>query len=399
MTRPTRITAVLAVAAASLSAAVTLTVSAPAATAAGARPVQHVSCTAPKSPARARCLSSWRPAAHPHHARGLAVQPEEGLGPEDIAAAYRLPAGGAAGTIAIVDAYDNPNVERDLAYYRSAFGLPACTAADGCFTKTDQRGGKKYPDSDPGWGVEIALDVQAASAACPQCRILLVEADDASFENLGAAVRTAVRLKADVVSNSYGAEEYRRSKAMGEKYYYHPHTPMVVSSGDWGFTAASFPAVLNYVWAVGGTTLTRSVTGAWQEKAWQWAGSGCSAWIPKPSYQKDTNCSMRTTSDVAAVADPATGLAVFDTYGLGESNGWIVVGGTSLSAPLIAGLIARAGNGDEAWKPSYAYSHASGLKDVVGGGNGACEGTYLCTGVKGYDGPTGLGSPQGLSAF
>lgn len=399
MTPRRSLTALLAVVAASLTAAVTLTAAAPAATAGAAKPVQHASCSTHPGATSFRCLSSWRSAAQPHHVRNLAMEPEEGLGPEDIAAAYRLPAGGTAGTVAIVDAYDNPNAERDLAYYRSAFGLPACTTANGCFTKVDQRGGKKYPEGDPGWGVEIALDVQAASAACPQCRILLVEADDASFESIGAAVRTAVRLDADVVSNSYGADEWGRSKAFGEKYYYHPHTPMVASSGDFGFTAASFPATLNYVWAVGGTTLTRSSAGAWQEKAWEWAGSGCSAWIPKPSYQKDTGCSMRTTSDVSAVADPETGFAVYDTYGLDEDNGWIVVGGTSLSAPLISGMIARAGNGHDAWKPSYAYGHAGGLKDVVGGSNGYCGSDYLCTGVKGYDGPTGLGSPRGLSAL
>jgi subtilase family serine protease len=367
-------------------------------------PVQHDSCSSPGRRAF-HCLSVWHrsPAQHTITTRAAAaraVKPTAGYGPADIKSAYALPATGGSGqTVAIVDAYDNPKAESDLAYYRSAWGLSACTTANKCFKKVDQRGGKTYPAGDPGWGVEIALDVQAVSAACPACKILLVEADDASFESIGAAVLTAVRLGADVVSNSYGADEFNGIIAMGKKYYYHPHIAIVASSGDFGFTAASFPAVLGYTWAVGGTNLTKTSSGAWKEKAWDGAGSGCSAWITKPTYQKDPNCSMRTVADVSAVADPETGFAVYDTYGLGADNGWIVVGGTSVSAPLISGMIAKAGNADTAWKPSYAYAHRSGLKDVVGGSNGYCGGDYLCTGLKGYDGPTGLGSPRGLSAL
>lgn len=375
--------------------------------AAAAKPAvkQHVSCAAqPKARRAMRCLSVWRtsPGTKTLRAAGRAAvtTPSEGYRPADIASAYKLPSKGGTGqTIAIVDAFDNPRAEANLSYYRKAFKLPACTTANKCFRKVDQRGGKKYPEGDPGWGVEIALDLQAASAACPKCKILLVEADDPSYENLGAAVNTAVRLKADVVSNSYGGDESGADAAFGRKYFYHPHTAIVASSGDYGFTTTSSPAVFSYVWAVGGTSLTRTSSGTWRESAWEGAGSGCSAWTPKPSWQKDKNCSMRTTSDVSAVADPATGFAVYDTYGLGEDNGWIVVGGTSLSSPLVAGMIGLAGNADTAWRPSYAYSHPTGLKDVKGGSNGYCGGDYLCTGVKGYDGPTGLGSPKGLSAL
>jgi subtilase family serine protease len=372
---------------------------------------RHASC---HTPARGgvRCLSLWRrsasePAINPQAlstatvaAPAAVAKPKEGFGPADIRSAYKLPATGAKGqTIAIVDAFDNPNVEKDLAAYRAAWKLPACTTANKCFRKVDQRGGKSYPDGDPGWGVEIALDVQAVSAACPACKILLVEADEPSFEAMGAAVNTAVRLGAKVVSNSYGADEFNGILALGKKYYTHPGVAIVASSGDFGFTAASFPAVLKTTWAVGGTSLYKTKSGGWTEDAWWGAGSGCSAWVTKPVAQKDTNCDMRTVADISVVADPDTGFAVYDTYGLDEDNGWIVVGGTSLSAPLLSGMIGLAGNAKTAATPAYAYAHRTGLKDVVGGSNGYCGGDYLCTGVKGYDAPTGLGSPLGLKAL
>ena len=323
------------------------------------------------------------------------------LGPAEIQQAYQLPAGGAGRTVAIVDAYGYENAEADLAVWRAHYGLPPCTTANGCFRKVDQRGGTSYPEGDPGWGVEIALDLQAVSAACSSCKILLVEADDASFEAIGTAVNRAVRLGAKVVSNSYGADEFGGIAELGRKYYTHPGVAIVASSGDWGFTTASFPAVLKSTWAIGGTTLTatnRKRTG-WTEEAWRGAGSGCSAWITKPAAQVDENCDMRTVADISAVADSADGFAVYDSYGLGADNGWISVGGTSLSAPLIAGMIGLAGNAAAAAHPGYAYAHRSGLKDVIGGSNGYCGDDYLCTGVRGYDGPTGLGSPRGLTSL
>jgi subtilase family serine protease len=363
---------------------------------------RYQSCATP-SPGRVRCFSNWRKLAG-KTARtttsSSVPKPKHGLGPADIRGAYRLPISGARNqTIAIVDAFDNPNVEKDLKAYRAAFKLPACTTANKCFRKVDQRGGKHYPDGDPGWGVEIALDVQAVSAACPGCKILLVEADDDYFESMGAAVNTAVRLGAKVVSNSYGMDEFAGMIALGKKYYTHPGVPIVASSGDWGFTAASFPAVLKSTWAVGGTTLKPTKAGGWTEDAWAYSGSGCSAYISKPSVQKDKNCQMRTVADLSAVADSKDGFAVYDTYGLGKDNGWIAVGGTSLSAPLIAAMIGLAGNAATASQPSYAYNHRSGLKDVTGGSNGYCGGDYLCTGLKGYDAPTGIGSPRGLKAL
>jgi hypothetical protein len=364
----------------------------------------HRSCAA-AAPGTVQCFSQWRSGAgagaraRVSGAAGNAVaDPTDGYGPGDIAAAYGLTGGKAGQTVAIVDAYDNPNAEADLATYRAVWGLPACTTANGCFRKINQRGGTTPPEPDPGWGVEIALDVQAVSASCPTCKILLVEADSASLDDIGLAVNRAVKRGAKIVSNSYGTDEFTGLTDYASAYYTHPKVAQVVSSGDWGFTTAQFPAVLGNVIAVGGTSLSHNASG-WSEQAWWGAGSGCSAWVAKPAWQHDKHCGMRTTADVSAVADPDTGVAIYDTYGLGPDNGWIVVGGTSLSAPLIAGMVGRAGNPAALASAKHIYNHRSGLTDVVGGSNGYCGNDYLCTGKKGYDGPTGLGTPRGLSAL
>jgi len=387
-----------------LAAAVLLTLAAAATTAspASAAPAKGLHAACGKAPAgRARCFALWRTGgarAAALGAKGVGL-PKHGYGPADIASAYQLDTSlGAGQTVAIADAYDEPHIASDLSAYRAAWGLPPCTVASGCFRKVNQRGGLKPPQPDPGWGVEIALDVEAVSAACPKCKILLVEANDASFVNLGKAVNTAVALGADVVSNSYGNDEFNGIVQLGKSYYTHPGVAVVASSGDFGFGPAQFPAVWRNVIGVGGTTLRHPASG-WTERAWWGAGSGCSAWIPKPSWQHDGHCGMRTVADVSAVADPDTGFAVYDTYGLGHQGGWIEVGGTSLSSPLIAGMIGLAGNANRLGSARYIYAHRSGLHDVVGGSNGYCGHDYLCTGVKGYDGPTGLGSPRGVSAL
>lgn len=367
----------------------------------------HVSC-ATRRPGTFRCLSLWRSGGTDRSATGklstTVAKPKHGLTPNDIRAAYHLPTSkkkDTSQTIAIVDAYDNARAEQDLASYRKVFHLPKCTTANHCFRKVDQRGGKRYPQGDPtGWAVEIALDVQAVSAACPRCRILLVEADDESFAAIGAAVNTAVRLGATVVSNSYSAEEFGGMIAVGRRYYTHPKVAIVASSGDDGFQVAGFPAVLATTWAVGGTSLRKSKKHHWTEDVWDGSGSGCSAYIVKPALQGDKHCSMRTVADVSAVAStPSGGYAIYDTYGLGPDNGWLEVQGTSVSAPLVAGMIGLRGNHAAAARPTYAYHHRSGLQDVVGGSNGECGADYLCTGLKGYDAPTGLGSPRGLQAL
>ena len=331
--------------------------------------------------------------------------PTSGYGPVEIRNIYSLDVSKGVGqTVAIIDAYDNPNAEKDLATFRSVYKLPACTSANRCFRKVNQRGGTPPPVGDPGWGLEIALDLQAVSAACPNCKIMLVEADSSDFNDIGAAVNQAVALGAKIVSNSYGGDEFNGVIALGQSFYSHPGVAMVVSSGDYGFTTASFQASWGSAIAVGGTSVAKTATG-WKHTAWSGAGSGCSAWIAKPSWQKDQNCLMRTTSDVSALADPDTGLAVYDTYGLDQFGllpGWIVVVGTSLSAPLISGMIALAGNARSLDTADYVYDHREGLRDVIGGSNAGfqdCGGDYLCTALKGYDGPTGLGTPKGVSAL
>jgi subtilase family serine protease len=348
-------------------------------------PAVTVDACPPAPAGQARCLAVVR-AGH------------DGYGPADLRAAYSLPTTGGAGqTVAVVDAGDDPNAEADLAVYRSTYGLPACTTANGCFRRANQRGDAGPPPADQGWAVEIALDVQMVSAACPACHILLVEADDPAFANLAAAVDTAVRLGATEVSNSYGATEQHGIDQF-EASYRHPGVAVLASSGDEGYGIPSAPAVFPSVVAVGGTSLAKTAKG-WTETAWNGAGSGCSAWVAKPAWQHDANCPGRMTADVAAVADPRTGLAVYETQ---DDGGWIVVGGTSASSPYLAGVIALAGHPEHFADASYLYRHASQLHDVVGGGNAratSCGGDYQCTAVRGYDGPTGTGTPHGLAAF
>jgi subtilase family serine protease len=319
-----------------------------------------------------------------------------GYNPADLQSAYGLSSNGGSGqTIAIVDAYDDGNAESDLAVYRSAFGLPPCTTANGCFKKIDQDGGTNYPRGDAGWAEEISLDLDMASAICPGCHILLVEAKSNSLVNLGIAVNRAASTAGVVaISNSYGASEFS-SEASYQDYYNHPGKAVTVSSGDNGY-GVEFPAASQYVTAVGGTSLTKSGN-SWSEKAWSGAGSGCSAYISKPSWQQDAGCSRRTVADVSAVADPNTGVSVYDTFRL-HPGGWLVFGGTSVAAPIIAAVYAVANNTASITYGSYPYSHTSGLTDITSGSNGRC-GSYLCTAGTGYDGPTGLGTPKGTGAF
>ena len=322
-----------------------------------------------------------------------------GYGPADLWSAYNLPGqSGSGGTVAIVDAYDDGNAESDLAVYRSQFGLPACTTANGCFRKVNQSGGTSYPRGDAGWAEEISLDLDMASAICPNCKILLVEASSNSFANLSAAVNYAASVNGVVaISNSYGGSEFS-GETSSESAYDHPGIAVTVSSGDNGY-GVEFPAASQFVTAVGGTSLKKaSNSRGWTETVWSGAGSGCSKYIQKPTWQKDSGCSNRTVADVSAVADPNTGVAVYDTYRL-RRGGWLVFGGTSVASPIIAGVYALAGNTSSINYGSYPYGHTSGLFDITSGSNGSCGGSYLCTAGTGFDGPTGLGTPNGFGSF
>lgn len=324
-----------------------------------------------------------------------------GYHPADLQSAYSLPSATAGGgqTVAIVDAYDDPNAASDLIGYRSQFGLPACTTANGCFRKVNQSGGTKFPRANGGWAQEISLDLDMVSAICPNCHILLVEASSSSLSNLGAAVNEAAVLGANEISNSYGGRESSSDTSYDSSYFNHPGIAITVSSGDNGY-GVEYPAASRYVTAVGGTSLTRaSNTRGWSETAWSGAGSGCSAFDPKPSWQTDAGCSNRSVADVAAVADPNTGVSVYDSYSYQGQSGWLVFGGTSVASPITASVYALAGNAANVTYGSYPYSHTSSLNDVTSGSNGSC-GTYLlCNAQAGYDGPTGLGTPNGTGAF
>ena len=365
-------------------------------------------CGVPKKGA-ASCFSLRRTDIASHRGIRPLIIPA-GYGPTDLTSAYNIPANGGAGqTVAIVDAFDDPNAESDLAIYRSQYGLPACTTANGCFSKVDQRGGTDYPPPDAGWAGEISLDVDMVSAIAPAAHILLVEADTNFNDDLGAAVDQAVALGAKYVSNSYGSG-YDSTPGSGEDpsevteldpFYNHPGVAVVASSGDNAF-GVSYPAASQYVTSVGGTSLVPDgSTRGWSESVWNNAfggpGSGCSIFEAKPAWQTDSGCSLRTVADVSAVADPETGVAVYDTF---QSGGWGVFGGTSVSSPIIASVFANAGAPVGGTYPSsYPYAAPGSLNDVTAGNNGSCSPAYLCTAEIGYDGPTGLGTPNGVAAF
>ncbi|MFJ9475281.1 peptidase S8 [Streptomyces mirabilis] len=333
-----------------------------------------------------------------------------GYGPSDLQDAYGLTdaaaSNGSGETIAIVDAYDDPNAASDLAAYRSYYGLSACTTANGCFKKVSQTGSTtSLPSSDAGWSEEISLDLDMASAICPNCNITLVEAKSSSMANLGTAVNEAVKLGAKYVSNSYGGSESSSDTSYDSSYFNHPGVAITVSAGDSGY-GAEYPAASKYVTSVGGTALSSSSNSrGWTEKVWntsstEGTGSGCSSYDAKPTWQTDTSCSKRMIADVSAVADPATGVSVYDTYG--DGTGWVTYGGTSASSPIIAAVYALAGTPSSGSYPAkfpYGSAGTSALNDVTSGSNGSCSTSYFCTARSGYDGPTGWGTPEGVSAF
>jgi subtilase family serine protease len=375
-------------------------------------------CPVSRSTQRVGCLAWVRTDATGRALVSSAVSPAvipAGLGPAQFHTAYQLPTTSATRpTIAIIDAFNDPKVYADLKKYDKTFGLPVFPKCDNkkhkksCFAVLNQNGLKSpLPAGDPGWGLEISLDVQVAHAICQNCKIMLVEASSTSFSDIETAVNTAVTLGATVVSNSYGAFGYD----CAEPGYNHPHVAMVVSAGDSGFGIAC-PAVLNTVVSVGGTRLTLGAGDAYvSESVWgnggsSGTGSGCStvslaqAWQSAVTGWAGIGCGThRGMNDVAAVGDPFSGAAVYDSYGYG---GWLVVGGTSLSAPLIAGVYALAGNAATWNYPAqglYAAPSTS-FHDVTTGSNGSCGAFPLqCNGGNGYDLPTGVGTPKGLGGF
>jgi outer membrane protein assembly factor BamB len=333
-----------------------------------------------------------------------AVNSHPGMEPCQIQDAYRLPSAyaGSGKTVAVVDAYDDPNAETDLATYRSAYGLPACTTANGCFKKLNQSGVQgSYPAPAPSpapgqgsWDLEMSLDLDAVSAACPLCHIVLVEANNPLNANLATAEDTAANQSGVVsISNSYGGSETNAYNA----HYAHSGIVITASTGDSGYAGGpQSPATDPGVVAVGGTQLVQdSSARGWSETVWSGAGSGCSSIEPEPAWQSAIPvswCSKRSIADVSALAgDP--GLSMYDTFN--GWGGWNAIFGTSVASPLIAAAYALAAPTQPV---SYLYSHATSLNDITAGSNGSC-GTGACTAETGYDGPTGLGTPCGTGAF
>ncbi|MBW8804413.1 MAG: carboxypeptidase regulatory-like domain-containing protein [Catenulisporales bacterium] len=409
LTTALALTATVSTATAGTATASAKTVTTKPAGTAGAKPDARAVCP-PAAKGAFTCFALQRTDIPASPAAGRLATTPAGFGPADLRSAYNLPPdGGAGATVAVVDAYDDPNAEADLALYRAQFGLPACTTANGCFSKVDQTGGTTYPAPHPGWAGEISLDLDMVSAAAPRAHIILVEANTPNFTDLGAAVDEAVALGAGYVSNSYGTD-YSSTSGSGEDpseltamdpYYNHPGVAVVASSGDSSY-GVSYPAASQYVTSVGGTSLIKDGSGrGWSESVWQNSyggpGSGCSLYEPKPGFQHDSGCAKRTLTDVSAVADPVTGVSVYDSY---QAEGWAVYGGTSVSAPLITAVYADAGAPAAGTYPNaYPYANVSGLNDVTQGSTSTCTPSYLCTAGTGYDGPTGLGTPNGLTAF
>ncbi len=351
------------------------------------------------------------------NAKPQATSTVAGYHPADLQSAYNLAAASASNgsgqTVAIVDAYNDPYAASDVGTYRSNFGLPAlatCSVTSGkvvspggpCIAKVGQTGSTtSVPRSNGSWSQEISLDLDMVSAVCPKCNILLVEATTPSLTNLGSAVNEAAKLGANEISNSYGGGESASDPSYDASYYNHPGIAITASSGDNGY-GVEYPAASQYVTAVGGTSLSKASNArGWSETAWSGAGSGCSADDAQPSWQKSALaglCSRRGVADVSAVADPNTGVSVYDSYSYQGYRGWMVFGGTSVASPITASVYALAGNAATVTYGSYPYSHASSLNDVTSGSNGSC-GTALCTAGTGWDGPTGLGTPNTTAGF
>lgn len=343
-----------------------------------------------------------------------------GYGPTQIHTAYNLPCspGGLVQsicsqpvsfgpqTIAIVDAYNDPTVENDLQTYSQTYGLPSCTIANGCLNVVNQTGqSSQLPATDSDWALEESLDVQMAHAVCQTCKILLVEASSNDFSDIATAENEAAQLGATAISNSYGAPDFSGESAY-DSYYNHPGIYVTASSGDWGY-GAYYPAASKDVIAVGGTTLSLLPNYTYaSESVWGLSGSGCSLYETANSFQTSvsnwnlTGCGTeRSIADVSADADPNTGVSVYDSTPYGNSSGWWILGGTSVSSPLVASALTLTGNAPSNVPSAYyIYSNPSKFRDVTTGSDGSCGGKTSCTAVVGYDGPSGMGSPNIVSA-
>jgi hypothetical protein len=432
-----------------------------------------------------------------------AAEGGHGLRPADLQGAYfageepDTPAAEAPQTVALVDAYNDPNAEAALAAYDREFQLPECTTADGCFLRVNQSGETGNPpfprdrqtieakealchDSSAseterkaacleveevdGWTLEISSDIEVAHAVCENCAIRLIEAASPEADALESAEQTAARrqseggLGATEISNSWGIQE----PLTDSEAFNHPGVVITAAAGDFGYlnwteaqaakardetyySGVEYPAASPHVIAVGGTKLTLNASAARQsETVWNEdpgltgknegaGGSGCSLNFRAQSWQREVpdwltvGCgsgaeARRAVADVSADGDPYTGVAIYDVEPDG-TGAWKTFGGTSVSAPIIAAMFALAGGAHGVAYPAQTlYSHlgSGSLYDVSAGGNGQCGGNYsdgcagsisplspldcgqgvlICNAAPGYDGPTGVGAPNGIAAF
>jgi subtilase family serine protease len=380
----------------------------------------HIAACGAVAPGLSRChihlvtdgLGNAHPVTAPNHGPFSCAYPQTAtptcIIPSQLRAAYGITGTGNSGTtVAIVDAYGYPNAEADLAAFRAQFGLGACTKANGCLRIVNQGGSTQYNyASDVGWIVEQAADLDTVSTMCPGCKILLVQAKSANFNDLAAAVHAAAAMGARVISNSYGAPESALSRNIPfETAYNQPGVAVTASTGDSGY-GAQFPADSPHVIAVGGTTLNYNGA-SFSETVWAGAGSGCSVFYGEPTWQtpshanmaNNTLCAARMSADVSADADPNTGVLFYMTNPP-YPTGFYRVGGTSISNQIVAGIFGEKGNAVSYASGLYAAA-ASAFNDVTSGTNAppSCGGTYFCVAGPGYDGPTGLGTPHGDTAF
>ena len=376
------------------------------------------------APGSYECEEIVEPAAYVH-ARAVAgeiLPAEEGTGelggwsPENLKSAYKLPATGGKGeTVAIVDAFNYPDAEADLKVFREHYKLvykgteTACTRANECFKKINQKGESAesetatlYPTANRGWSKEMSLDLDMVSAVCPECKLLLVESNTNSLEDLDTAEAKAATESPVAISNSWGNAGEFFEETEFDTYFDHPGIPVVFAAGDTGY-GPKYPATSPYVISAGGTQLTKEPLASrkWSEEVWHnepamgdSTGSGCSEFEPKPAWQTDKGCAKRTDNDVSAVAYK---LSAYDSYEQTGEERWTTRSGTSASTPIIAGVeaVSPAHFRSLGAQAFYVPGTKASLFDITVGNDGTCTPVYLCTAEPGYDGPTGTGTPDG----
>ena len=331
--------------------------------------------------------------------------PSGSFTPAQIQQAYQfnqVSYNGSDETIAIVDAYNDPDIQSDLNTFDTEFGLPSTT-----ISVVNETGGSKLPSADPtgGWEVEESLDVEWAHAMAPGANIMLVEASSASLSDLLTAVSYASQ-HANVVSMSWGSSEFS-GETSDDSYFNAPGVAFVVASGDTG-APAEWPATSPNVLGVGGTSLTLNSSGGWgSETGWSGSTGGPSAYEPQPSYQAGVvtqTSTARATPDVAYDASSTGTYAVYDSYpDEGETLDWVAVYGTSAGAPQWSAILAiadqgRAANGLSALNSSSAqqvmdilYQNPGDFHDIT---SGTSTGNPEYSAGPGYDYVTGLGTPM-----